>query len=77
MQAITTKYLPCTPTKPQRIKADFGDKSITVNWDYSLEVAPNHIAAAKALIAKLSLGWTEATGFTDKEYVHIYLKGAE
>ena len=56
MQAIITKYLPCTNNRPSRIKAFADAGSLTVEWDYSLDVEANHRAAAQSLQQKL--GWT-------------------
>lgn len=36
MQAIKTKYLPATNTKPSRIKAECEAGSITISYDYRL-----------------------------------------
>jgi hypothetical protein len=55
-QAIETRYLGPTNTKGGRIKATAWAGSVTVGYDYALDVQENHKAAADALIAKL--GWT-------------------
>jgi hypothetical protein len=54
MQAIQTKILPQTYTKPTRIKARCDRGSITVSWDSILGTSPEekHRAAVKRLIAK-------------------------
>jgi hypothetical protein len=57
-QAIETKYLRATDTKGSRIKASAFGGSITVGYDYELDVSANHRAAASALIAKM--GWSGA-----------------
>jgi len=56
MKAITTKYLPATPTKPCRISAsDMDGNRIIVNGaglsDYTI-----HLNAAKALSIKMEWG---------------------
>ena len=56
MQAIITKYIGPTDTKPSRIKATAAAGSITVSYDHSLNIDGNHIAAAQELAAKF--GWT-------------------
>jgi hypothetical protein len=55
-QAIATKYLGPTNTRGGRIKATAWAGSITVPYDYALDVKDNHKAAADDLIAKM--GWT-------------------
>lgn len=57
MFLIKTKYIGPTDHKGSRIKATvsgFSDKNqaITLPWDYELDVVPNHLAAAKALLEK-------------------------
>jgi hypothetical protein len=53
MQAIKTHYLPCTNSHGSRVKATAEAGSITVDWDHSLNIEENHIAAAEALRVKL------------------------
>ena len=55
MQAITTKVLPATNTQPTRVKATAQAGSITLIWNNYVGHDANHIAAARALAAKL--GW--------------------
>ncbi len=52
-QAITTKYLPRTETKPPRIKAQCQGGSTTVDYNDDLEPADNHAIAAMQLAVKL------------------------
>lgn len=52
MQAIITKYLPATNTKPSRIKAECERGSIIVSYEDSMTTEQAHISAAKALIRK-------------------------
>ena len=52
MQAIVTKYLPATNTKPSRIKAQCARGSITVSMSYESGIDGEHVAAAKALCSK-------------------------
>lgn len=58
MDAIETRYLGATNTRPGRIKATtLGNnvQSLTVAYDHSLNAWDNHRAAAEAFIRKL--GW--------------------
>lgn len=55
MQAITTKYLPPTQTKPGRVKATAEAGSVIVSWQDEIDIAPNHMLAALALSEKF--GW--------------------
>ena len=61
MQTIITKYLGPTNYRGSRIKARQSasyagtPKSVTIDWDYSLNVEHNHKAAAIAFAAKM--GW--------------------
>lgn len=55
MQAIQTKYIGPTNTRPSRIKAFCEAGSVTVSYNHSLNSSDGHRAAAKALIQKL--GW--------------------
>lgn len=54
MQAIKTKYLPATNTKPSRIKAECEAGSITISYDHSLNIDELHQKAAKELLNKLN-----------------------
>jgi len=72
MQAITTKYLPATNTKPSRIKAECSAGSLTLSFSVCDEFIPTSPAAtphercAYALLKKL--GWDDkhelASGMT-------------
>lgn len=53
MQAIQTKYIPVTNTRPSRIKASCAAGSVTVSYDHALNIEGNHKAACDALCAKL------------------------
>jgi hypothetical protein len=54
MQAITTKYYGPGNVRGSRIKASCERGSLTVGWDHSLDSTGNHIAAARALLAKFA-----------------------
>jgi hypothetical protein len=53
-QAITTKFLPDTNSKPSRVKATAEAGSVTLSWG-NAGIEDNHAAAAQALAAKF--GW--------------------
>ena len=52
MQAIQTKYLPCSNVRGSRIKAKCDRGSIVIDYPHELSGDKCHIAAADALIAK-------------------------
>jgi len=54
-QAIVTKFIGPTNTRPSRVKATCEAGSITVSWDHRYDPENNHDATARALIEKL--GW--------------------
>lgn len=55
MQAITTKFHPCTNLRPSRVSATAEAGRVTLSWDHGLNVDQNHLAAAVALCRKF--GW--------------------
>jgi len=55
MQAIVTKFLGPTNTRPSRIKATCQARSITLSWEHAWNPMGNHRAAAQALATQL--GW--------------------
>ena len=57
MQAIITRFLPCTNTRPSRVKAIAEAGSVILSWDHALNSDGNHKAAAEALRRKF--GWIE------------------
>jgi hypothetical protein len=58
MQAIHTKYLPASNTKPSRIKATADNGfSVIVSFDHSFDGHMVHFQAVKALVAKHKLTW--------------------
>ncbi len=69
MQAITTKFIPCTNFKPSRVKAECCAGSITLSWDHAENVEGNHDFAFKALVKKL--GWRKEDGRRN----HVWVKG--
>lgn len=54
-QAIITRYLGPSNTKPSRVKATAKSGSIVISWDHEHDVKQNHHAAAVALMKKV--GW--------------------
>lgn len=57
-QAIVTKFLPTTNTKPGRVKATCQARSLIVSWDHGLDVDANHSVAAQALATAMGWGGT-------------------
>lgn len=55
MQAIETKYIGATNTKPSRVKATGAAGSVTFSWDHSLDGYENHRRVALAIMLKM--GW--------------------
>lgn len=75
MQAITTKYHCPTNSRGSRIVAKCAAGSVQFSYDYSLSLEENHIAAAQALVQKLSWSarnYTMHTGCTRTgDYCHV------
>jgi len=71
LQAITTKQLGPTDRRDKRVKATARGGTATVTWDYDLEVAQNHAAAAKALTKKLNWIADYHMGGTPDGYVFV------
>jgi hypothetical protein len=89
MQAIITKYLPVTATKPARIKASCSRGSLTISvysgkmiQEVSGHDELNHICAAGELIKKFvkedgNDSWARPfkTGqLPNMDYVHVFIK---
>ena len=77
MQAIETNHVKAADTRGSRIKASAFGGSITVGYDYELDTAENHAAAAQALIEKLGWTGTYAQGGNAKGngYVFVNIEG--
>ena len=77
-QAIETKFIRATNVTGERIKASAWGGSVTVGYDYALDVQDAHKAAADALIAKLGWTGTYAQGGNAKGngYVFVNVEGA-
>jgi len=74
MQAIKTRYIGPTNSKPARIKASCEAGSIIISWPHELNVEDAHTFAAIRLIKKLN--WFDAdliihTGSIDSYFVHV------
>lgn len=54
-QAIVTKYVASSPTKPPRMRATSEARSIYVSYDHGLDSEENHKRACKELLRVL--GW--------------------
>lgn len=61
-QAIATQFHGPTNFRGARVKASADAGSITVSWDYALNVDANHAAAARALADKLNWRGSYAIG---------------
>lgn len=68
MQAIETRYYGPTNFRGSRIRATCEAGTVTVSYDYALDLEENHDAAARALIRKLK--------WTDRHWVRGMLKNA-
>jgi len=75
MQYISTKYLPATDTKGERIKAKASSAphSITIFYDHSLDVEQAHAKAAMQLAANLDWRGEYAAGGNDTGYVFAFI----
>ncbi len=78
MQAILTKVMPTTNTKPMRIMAKCSSGKLTISWDYDRSADDNHKAAAHALMRQvwpLMDSRLMATGVLhDGHYAHVIVK---
>lgn len=76
MQAISTKYLPCTERRGSRIKATTASGiSVTLPYPHEFSGMEAHWPAAKALVEKL--GWSAGEyvgGGTRDGYVFVAME---
>ena len=77
MKAIETKRLPCTNTKPARIKATaLGGFSVVISYPMDAEIeAMAHYMAVLALVKKYNLCWNVSRmvyGATEKGLVFCF-----
>jgi hypothetical protein len=78
MQAITTKYLPATNTKPSRISAaSESGLRVIISYDDAFDAQKNHAAAAAELCAKLNWHGQLASGATKAGYVFVFITGRD
>lgn len=72
-QAITTKFIPATNTKPARVKAttEAGSVIVSFHTDKSETTEERHIAAAKALAEKFGWGGHWYSGGTRGGFVFV------
>lgn len=82
MQAIQTKYHGPTNHRGSRITARCDAGSLTLPYDYALNIEGNHIAAARELALKLS--WLESGKLSmhsgclpDGTYAHVFVRMLE
>lgn len=67
LQAITTKYLPCTNTKGSRIQAKTASGiKVTISYPYELSGVDCHALAAETLARQL--GWIESGTVFEHQY---------
>lgn len=73
MQTIKTKYIPATNTRGERIKAQIeSGESITIPYDYALDVKEAHIQAIKALKTKMKWDKPMVVGGITGGYVAVF-----
>ncbi len=78
MKAILTKVIPCTNTKPTRVKAyTEGGNSITLSWDECtnddrLNNGQSHLYAAKKLAEKMKWSTDLLGGGTPTGYAFVF-----
>ncbi len=65
MQAIITKYMPPTNYKPSKMKAQCERGSITVSYDYDLDIDENHRAVCDALCSRFTKEDVAKYGITE------------
>ena len=70
---ISTKYFGPTNTRGARVKATCQCGSITISWDYSLNVDENHVNVMRALTNKFNLEWGNewAIGSSNEGYIFV------
>ena len=74
MQAIQTSFIPCTNTKPNRIKAECWAGKIIISWDYGLNQEENHRKACQRLIDKCKWNCNFSTGqLKGGSYCHVLI----
>lgn len=76
-QVIVTRYHKPTNTKGARVSAHGETGQITLPWDYELDVAENHEAAAKTLAKKMGWRgrWRSGVLPVSGDHVHVQENG--
>lgn len=72
-QAITTKSLAATNTRPTRIRAMCEGGSVTLSWDHGQTDKGNHDLACISLLQKLNWGGTWVGGWINGRCV-VYVR---
>ena len=74
MQAIVTKYLPCTNYRQSRIKATAFAGSVVVNYDDALSAEENRNLAAQKLADKFQWkGTLHSAILPNGDTVHVFV----
>jgi hypothetical protein len=75
MQYIQTKFLRATNNRGSRIKAttSYGNDSVTIPMDYSVDCEQAHAKAAMSLASKLQWNGDYACGGNDSGYVFTFV----
>ena len=75
MQAIHTRYLPCTNTRGSRVVATAMGQRVTVEYRSEFDSPINHARAARALVARNGGMWFGkwAMGETKTGFVFVAL----
>lgn len=68
MQAIITKFIPPTNTRPSRYKAECERGSLTVSADHALNPEENHRAVCDALCARFDAEDSKKYGSTARTW---------
>lgn len=77
MQAIITKFLPCTNTKGSRIKATCQAGSIIIDYPHELSGMDCHAKAAYALLSKMQWDYKLVGGqLPSRDYAFVMLDPA-
>ena len=76
-EAIKTRYIGATNTKPTRIIAQWSNYKLTMSYDYEFNTRENHILAANKLIEKFGIfglfreQFQLITAWSNHDMVHI------
>ena len=74
MQAIRTRYLGSTDTKPARMSAECEEKRIVISYEDGNSLDKNHACACRALVH--AIGWNPAhqmvSGVFDHDFYWVF-----